>query len=42
MAKKTTKPKAKKKASNYHQKIKINGSFDELMTAAINPNKKSV
>lgn len=30
-AKKTTKPKPKKKADKYQKKIKIEGSFDEVI-----------
>ena len=36
-AKKTSKPKAKKKVSKYHRKIIIGGSFEEIINAAANP-----
>jgi hypothetical protein len=34
--KKATKP-AKKRANNYDEKLKINGTFDEVMKALITP-----
>jgi hypothetical protein len=40
-AKKTTnKPKPKKKVSKYHEKFKVDGSFDEVMKVLANPTKK--
>ena len=36
----TNKPKPKKKADKYQKKIKIEGSFDEIMKTLANPKTK--
>lgn len=37
---KTTKKKAKKKPSKYHEKVVINGTFDEVLKAMIKSKNK--
>ena len=34
---KKTKPKPKKRAEKYDEKLKINGSFEDLVKALVNP-----
>lgn len=36
-AKKATTPKPKKRANKYDEKLKINGSFQDLVRAIVNP-----